>query len=75
MIYPNKHIKFEESILYKMLFILEQRTNGVVNISELYKKLKRKFNNIDEFIYAVDVLYVLEMIEIDFDTETLEYVK
>lgn len=75
MIYPNKHIKFEESILYKMLYILEQRKSGVININELYKKLKRKFSNIDEFIYAIDVLYVLEMIEIDFDTQTLEYVK
>lgn len=75
MIYPNKHITFEESIIYKMISILENGTDNEVNIHELFKKTKRKFKNADEFIYSLDVLYVLNMIEVDFSNETVKYVK
>lgn len=75
MIYPNKHIRFEESIIYKMVHILEQRTDNEINIHELFTITQNKFKNADEFIYSLDVLYVLDMIEIDFDNEILRYVK
>ena len=75
MIYPNKHIRFEESIIYKMISILESGTNNEVDIHELFKKTKKKFKNADEFIYLLDVLYVLDMIEVDFSNETVKYVK
>ena len=75
MIYPNKHIRFEESIIYKMISILESGTNNEVDIHELFKKTKKKFKNADEFIYSLDVLYVLDMIEVDFSNETVKYVK
>ena len=60
MIYPNKHIQFEESIIYKMIHILDKRDNGEINIHDLFNKTKKKFKNADEFIYSLDVLYVLE---------------
>ena len=75
MIYPNKHIQFEESIIYKMIHILDKRNNGEINIHDLFNKTKKKFKNADEFIYSLDVLYVLDMIEVDFQTETIRYVK
>ena len=75
MIYPNKHIRFEESIIFKMVHILEQRTENEINIHELFTKTQNKFKNADEFLYSLDVLYVLDMIEIDFDNEILRYVK
>lgn len=75
MIYPNKHIRFEESIIYKMLFLLEQQEYDEISISELFTNTISKFQNIDEFIYSLDVLYILNEIEIDFKTETVTYVK
>lgn len=75
MIYPNKHIRFEESIIYKMISVLESGTDNEVDIHELFNKTKKKFKNADEFIYSLDVLYVLNMIEVDFSNETVKYVK
>ena len=75
MIYPNKHIAIEDSIIYKMLAILEVQEDYEMNIHDLYSKTKKKFNNADEFILSLDVLYVLNMIEVEFETETIRYVK
>lgn len=75
MIYPNKHVRFEESIIYKMISILDERDNHTINIHELYERTKDKFKNTDEFIISLDVLYALDMINMNFETETVEYVK
>jgi hypothetical protein len=75
MIYPNKHITFEESIIFKMISILENSNENEVDIHELFNKTKKTFKNADEFIYSLDVLYVLDMIEVDFSNETVKYVK
>lgn len=75
MIYPNKNIRFEESIIYKMIGILELNNDFEVNIHELFTKTRKHFKNADEFILSLDVLYVLNMIEVDFTNETVKYVK
>ena len=75
MIYPNKNIRFQESIIYKMISILEEREKLIVNIHELYNETKNKFKNTDEFIISLDVLYALDMINVDFENENIEYVK
>lgn len=75
MIYPNKHIRFEESIIYKMIYLLEAQEYSEMTISELFAKTISKFQNVDEFIYSLDVLYILDEIEIDFENEIIKYVK
>jgi hypothetical protein len=75
MIYPNKNIRFEESIIYKMISVLELQEKASINIHELYNQTKAKFKNTDEFIISLDVLYALDMINVDFETENIEYVK
>jgi hypothetical protein len=75
MIYPNKNIRFEESIIYKMISVLEQREKLTINIHDLYNETKSKFKNTDEFIISLDVLYALDMINVDFENENIEYVK
>lgn len=75
MIYPNKNIRFEESIIFKMISILEEREKLIINIHELYNETKNKFKNTDEFIISLDVLYALDMINVDFENENIEYVK
>jgi len=73
MIYPNKNIRIEDSIIYKMMAVLEIQNESEMNIHDLYSKIKNKFSNTDEFILSLDVLYVLDMIEVDFNTETIKY--
>jgi hypothetical protein len=73
MIYPNKNIRIEDSIIYKMIAILEVQNESEMNIHDLYSKIKNKFSNTDEFILSLDVLYVLDMIEVDINTETIKY--
>lgn len=75
MIYPNKNIRFEDSIIYKMVSILELKRDFEINIHELFSKTRKYFKNADEFIFSLDVLYVLDMIEVDFNNETVKYVK
>ena len=75
MIYPNKNIRFEESIIYKMISVLEQREKSIINIHDLYNETKTEFKNTDEFIISLDVLYALDMINVDFKNENIEYVK
>lgn len=66
MITPSKTISFKDSIAFKMMFILDEHFEEI-SLVELYKKTKRKFLGINEFIYALDTLYVLGKIDIDFD--------
>lgn len=75
MIYPNKNIRIEDSIIYKMIAILEAQGNVEMNIHELFLKTQDQFSNADEFVYSLDVLYILDMIEMDFNSETVKYVK
>jgi hypothetical protein len=75
MIYPNKHIRLQESIIYKMTHLLEQRRSTEIDIHELYQLCSNHFGSVDEFILSLDVLYVLDLVEIDFKTETVKYVK
>lgn len=75
MIYPNKHIRFEESIIYKMLTIMDYRSYSSIGLLDLFNNTKRDFENIDEFIISLDVLYALDMIEVDFKNEVVTYVK
>jgi len=71
MLFPSKFTSFQESIIYKMILILEVKEDKV-NINLLYQKLKNKFTNIDEFIFALDGLYALGYI--DTDEEDIKYV-
>lgn len=72
MLFPNKTISYNESIISKMIIILEEKESETINVNELYKTLEKKFENIDEFIYALDNLYSLGYI--DLKDEDLIYV-
>jgi hypothetical protein len=58
-----------------MISVLEQRDKSTIKIRELYNETKAKFNNTDEFIISLDVLYALDMINVDFENENIIYVK
>lgn len=64
MILPNKSIPFKKTVLYKMLSILDLDFSEIP-ISDLYKRTSKRFDGIDEFVYAIDLLYVLDKISIN----------
>ncbi len=74
MLMPNKTTSLKKTLLFKSISLL---TNGIEgnSLTELYKKNKRNFNDAGEFILAVDLLYILEKIKVDFETGIISYVK
>ncbi len=64
MITPSKTISFKNSITYKMLYILDENFDEIPLV-ELYKNTKRNFIGLDEFIFAIDALYILGEIDVD----------
>ncbi|HEK0653739.1 TPA: hypothetical protein SMP51_002738 [Proteus mirabilis] len=59
MITPSKSISIEDSILYKMIIILETEFKEI-KITDLYKKTSSKFSSLDEFVYSLDFLFILD---------------
>ncbi|SFM42045.1 hypothetical protein SAMN03159341_13218 [Paenibacillus sp. 1_12] len=75
MIYPNKIIRFNQSILGKMLFVMDKLDSKIINIEELYTETSEHFEEISEFFYSLDVLYVLDVIDYDLEKGLLIYAK
>ena len=73
MITPNKFISFDQSVLSKLETILNLGSDEI-EIGRLYDITSKKFDGVDQFIYAIDILYVLGRIEVDFSTRTVKYV-
>ncbi|HBI6864245.1 TPA: hypothetical protein K8E22_003934 [Enterobacter cloacae] len=63
MIVPNKSIPLKDSIVYKMLVVLEEDFD-VIDLIDLYDRVSLSFSNLDEFVYSLDVLFILEKIEL-----------
>ena len=66
MITSSKTIPFKNSITFKMLYILDEQFDEIA-LTELYKKTKRRFLGLDEFIFAIDALYILGEIDVDLE--------
>lgn len=74
MIVPNKVIRFSESIIGKMPIILEYLVEQDMTVKELYFITENYFEEIDEFIYSLDVLFLLNVINVDFNKGVVTYV-
>lgn len=75
MIVPNKVISFSESIIGKMPIILEYLSKRDMSVKELFSTTQGYFEEIDEFIYSLDVLFLLNAIKVDFDKGVVTYVR
>ncbi|MDR4888839.1 hypothetical protein RGU12_15095 [Fredinandcohnia sp. QZ13] len=74
MIVPNKVISLSESIIGKMPIILKCLSKEEMTVKELFFTTQNDFDEIDEFIYALDVLFLLEAIKVDIDKGVVTYV-
>lgn len=75
MILPNKLVSFQNSLLPKMVLIIDELYVEPLSVSGLYEKLRKKFEDLDQFILTLDVLYVLEKVRYNEEWEVLEYVE
>lgn len=65
MIVPNKFVRFETSILSRIDSVLSE-IDEETPIHDLYRKTGRKVGGIENFILALDVLFALGKIDIDY---------
>lgn len=75
MILPNKVFSFHECVLSKVIYVLEKLDENYFDVYELYKKTETHFEDLNEFILALDVLFVLEKIELDSNSKRIKYAK
>lgn len=73
MITPNKVVSLKSSALGPATKILERGPHPIT-VADLQQSLEKEFESIDQFILALDALYVLGRINIDFSAGVLSYV-
>ena len=66
MITPNKTIPLKSSVIYKITYILEKDFESIY-LTDLYSEVIGKFEDVDEFLYSIDVLFLLNLVDVDFE--------
>lgn len=64
MITPNKVIPLDQSAIGLMDIVLSEG-NDATTLGDLFRKVGRQFESIDQFLLTVDSLYVLRKIDLD----------
>ena len=75
MILPNKLISFQDCILAKAVYILEKISDSDFSVIQLYEQVKTYFEDLNEYMLALDVLYVLGKIKYNEELRVIQYVK
>ena len=75
MILPNKLISFQDCILAKTVYILEKIGNSNVSDIDLYEQVETHFEDLNEYMLALDVLYVLGKIKYNEELRVIQYAK
>jgi len=73
MSFPSKFTNFDKSILAKISLLIIDDVESI-ELSELIRLRSSKFEDISEFMLALDVLYALGRIEITEDEGIIKYV-
>lgn len=72
MLVPSKYTRLEESTIFKMKCLLEGKSEDE-SILDVYLRTKGEFTDAAEFLHAMDVLYVLDIINLEDGSELIEY--
>ena len=65
MLLPNKMISYSDSVISKFSVVLTELQKKSQNIHELYKKHKKEFESIQNYIEVLTCLFALNKIQID----------
>ncbi len=72
MFLPNKTIPFSDSVIARFSIILDSLKDKNQNIHSLYKKNKKNFYIVQDYIETLDCLFALNIIDFD---ETKEEIR
>lgn len=75
MIIPSKITPYKKSILCKLPYILDKLQQEDEKLVKLWDTTQSYFDDINEFILALDVAFVLGTIEYSKDNGVIKYVK
>lgn len=75
MILPNKLISFQDCILAKTVYILEKISDSDFSVIGLYEQVETHFEDLNEYMLALDVLYVLGKIKYNKELQVIQYVE
>ena len=75
MILPNKLISFQDCILAKTVYILEKISDSDFSVIGLYEQVETHFEDLNEYMLALDVLYVLGNIKYNEGLQVIQYVE
>lgn len=74
MLTPSKFTPFDETVIFRMLSILNTSKESESLLSTFYRT-KENFADSSEFLYAIDILFIVDKIEIDLEKGVIHYVK
>lgn len=72
MITPNKVVPLSASVLGNMVHVLKAGPDPI-SVLDLFQRVGDKFESIDQFLLALDVLYILDRLAVEFKTERVVY--
>lgn len=75
MIFLDKLVTFPNSIIARSIYILEELQNGELVVSELFIRTKKYFEDVSEFLLALDTLYILDKIDFNDELQVIHYVE
>lgn len=70
MIFPNKTIPLDESLLSKTPHVLSLINTGI-HVNQLAEQFTRNHENIHDLVLILDILYILNKIGLDPHTELI----
>ncbi|MFN4119219.1 ABC-three component system middle component 7 [Acidovorax sp.] len=72
MITPNKVVPLSASVLGQLVQVLKAGPDSI-SVQDLFQQVGDKFESIDQFLLALDVLYILDRVTVDFKTLRVVY--
>ncbi len=74
MAFPSKFTAFDKSILAKLHHLM-LNPDEEISLQELVKHKQKRFSDLSELLQALDVLFILGVIEFNESNGLLKYVK
>ena len=72
MLVPTKFTRLEESTIFKMKCILADKKDGET-VLDGFLRTKNEFYDAGEFLHAMDILFVLDIIEVQQGSGVIKY--
>jgi chloramphenicol 3-O-phosphotransferase len=72
MLVPSKFTRLEESTLFRMKSIMSGRIDGET-VQDAYHRTRNVFYDASEFLNALDILFVLGIVNVDTGSGAIQY--